>query len=40
MSVSSALIPDGKAKPFRAPSRAAIAPAKALVVGLAQRPYS
>ena len=40
ITVSSALMPDGNAKPCVAPSRAASAPANALVVGLPQRPYS
>lgn len=40
MSVSSALMPDGKAKPRSAPSNAASAAANAFVVGLPQRPYS
>ena len=38
--MSSALMPDGKAKPCSAPSSAASAPANAFVVGLPQRPYS
>ena len=38
--MSSALMPDGNAKPWAAPSSAASAPANALVVGLPQRPYS